>query len=106
LQQQPSQPRAGSPAIAPIDPARAHRRALDQGDEVVQQLAVAKYALSIGDTVRAMAAIDAALGTSRRTLTDLLNLLGPPDNPSFAGVLVRRTPAQRQPPAEPYEDGA
>jgi hypothetical protein len=75
----------------------AHKRGLRRSDEVVQQLTVAKYALTIGDTPRAMAAIDAALGTARRSLSDLLDLLNPPQRRQagdrFAGTMVRETAA-------------
>jgi hypothetical protein len=91
----PTNPSAtGPPADAAPDPGHAHRRALEHGDEVVQQLAVAKYALTVGDAVRAMAAVDAALSTSRRTLTDLLDLLSPPQPTSYAGALLRSRPAE------------
>jgi hypothetical protein len=74
----------------------AHKRGLRRSDEVVQQLAVAKYALTVGDIPRAMAAIDAALGTARRSLSDLLDLLNPPQQRqpgTFAGAMVRDTAA-------------
>jgi hypothetical protein len=67
--------------------------ALDRGDEIVQQLTIAKYALTVGDTVQAMDAIDAALTTSRGSLSELAGANGPPHNPTFAGALVRTTAA-------------
>jgi hypothetical protein len=80
---------------------RAHKRGLQRSDEVVQQLAVAKYALSVGDIPRAMAAIDAALGFARRSLTDLLTLVNPtpatPQQRRYAGAMVRETPADARP---------
>lgn len=78
------------------DESLAHKRGLQRSDEVVQQLAVAKYALTVGDIPRAMAAIDAALGTARRSLSDLLGLLNPPQQrqpATFAGSMVRDTAA-------------
>jgi hypothetical protein len=59
-----------------------HALALHREDEVVQQLAVAKYALTIGDMARAMAAIDAALATARRSLTQLLAVVGTVPSPA------------------------
>src|SRR5581483_2657204 len=80
---------------------RAHKRGLQRSDEVVQQLAVAKYALSIGDIPRAMAAIDAALEFARRSLSDLLPVLNPmPNTPQqrpYAGGMVRETAAGTRP---------
>jgi hypothetical protein len=67
----------------------AHRRALERGDDVVQALATAKYALTIGDTERAMRAIDTALDASRRTLAELLATMRPPGLLGYAGSLVR-----------------
>jgi hypothetical protein len=73
---------------------------LDRGDEIVQQLSIAKYALAVGDTEQAMDAIDAALTTSRGSLSDLAGADGPPDTPTYAGTLVRATPAASTTPAE------
>jgi hypothetical protein len=92
---------AASPRHLETDPDRAHRAALERGDEVVQQLAIAKYALTIGDTERAMAAIDAALATSRRSLTDLLRTVRSAHRPSLAGVLVRTIAAASSGPGRP-----
>lgn len=78
-------------------PDRAHRRAMELGDEVVQQLAVAKYALSVADVPRAISAIDAALGIARHSLSSLLDVVCPPDAFSRAGALVRH--ADVAPPA-------
>jgi hypothetical protein len=84
------------------DAEQAHRRALVRSDEIVQQLAVAKYALTVGATDRGMAAIDAALGIARQTLTDLLDMVNPPGAASYAGALVRDCPDDERPvpPAE------
>jgi hypothetical protein len=66
---------------------------IDQADELVQQLSIAKYALAVGDTEQAMDAIDAALTTSRSSLSELAETTGPPHHPTYAGALVRTTPA-------------
>jgi hypothetical protein len=84
-----------------VDAQHAHHRALARSDEIVQQLAVAKYALSIGEPARAMVAIDAALDFARQTLSDLLDLVSPPEATSYAGSMVRSLPAQLPPPAPP-----
>lgn len=62
---------------------------MEHGDEVVQQLTVAKYALSVGDQARAMDAIDDALGLARHALSKLLDIVCPPEGLSRAGALVR-----------------
>jgi hypothetical protein len=67
--------------------------ALERGDDIVQQLTIAKYALTVGDTEQAMDAIDAALTTSRGSLSELAGANGPPHNLTFAGALVRTTAA-------------
>jgi hypothetical protein len=67
--------------------------ALERGDEIVQQLTIAKYALTVGDTTQAMDAIDAALTTSRGSLSELAGTSGPPHNQTYAGALVRSTAA-------------
>jgi hypothetical protein len=61
---------------------------MHRADEVVQDLAAAKYALTVGDSDRAMAAIDGALATARLMLATLLDLVTPPDLPTYAGALV------------------
>jgi hypothetical protein len=86
------------------EPHRSHRRAMERGDEVVQQLAVAKYALSIGDQARTMAAIDAALDIARHSLSKLLDVVCPPESLTRAGALVRPAgggTAERPPPPTP-----
>jgi hypothetical protein len=98
-------PQAGHVSADSTDPQRAHRAALWQQDDVVQQLAVAKYALTVGDTARAMAALDAAIVTARLTLSDLLDLVATsevatPEPVGYRGKLVRRSAtsdAVRQP---------
>jgi hypothetical protein len=62
---------------------------LERSDNLVQQLAIAKYALTVGDTGQAMDAIDAALSTSRGSLSDLVR----PGGPLHDAALVRTTPA-------------
>jgi hypothetical protein len=70
----------------------------------VQQLAVAKYALSVADMERTMTAIDAALDTARRTLSDLLEVITPPQSATYGGKLLRNAPAAWDPPAQPTPD--
>jgi hypothetical protein len=65
------------------------RKRLERGDDVVQHLTVAKYALAVGDVAAADAAVDAALSSSRRTLTDLVDS---PSSSPRAGTLVRTEP--------------
>ncbi len=65
--------------------------ALERDDDLVQQLAIAKYALVAGDTEQAMGAIDAALTTSRESLTEHVG---------HAGGFVRSS-ATSSVPAEP-----
>jgi hypothetical protein len=67
--------------------------ALERGDEIVQQLSIAKYALVVGDTEQAMGAIDAALSTSRGSLSELADASAAPHHSTYAGALVRTTPA-------------
>jgi hypothetical protein len=62
---------------------------LEGSDNLVQQLSIAKYALTVGDTDQAMDAIDAALSSSRGTLSDLVR----PGGPLHDAALVRTTPA-------------
>jgi hypothetical protein len=69
------------------------RAALESGDELVQHLCIAKYALAAGDTDRAIAAVDAALEISRRSLSDLLDISSPSHARSHAGDLVRSSAA-------------
>lgn len=79
MQPQPLTPPNDGGAAAAED---LHLLALRREDEVVQQLAVAKYALTIADMERAMAAIDAALVMARRSLTQLLGVVGTTPGPS------------------------
>jgi hypothetical protein len=89
-----------APACPAVDPETAHRRELQRSDEVLQQLVVTKYALTIGDMPRAMAAIDAALRTARCSLNDLLVQLKPSDSAEsgYAGTMVREVAAGSRPP--------
>lgn len=96
MQVQSGEGSADPARLAGDDESRAHKRGLQRSDEVVQQLAVAKYALTVGDIPRALTAIDAALGTARRSLSDLLVLLNPPETaqpPTYAGAMVREAAA-------------
>jgi hypothetical protein len=82
-------------------PAEANGSALERGDEIVQQLSIAKYALAVGDTEQAMDAIDAALTTSRGSLSELAVANREPHNPTYAGSQLRSTPAAAPPPDQP-----
>jgi hypothetical protein len=104
VERQPIPSQAGLIRRATIDPQREHRAALERQDDVVQQLAVAKYALTVGDIERAMAAIDAALGTARRTLSDLLDMVAEPDSASYGGRLMRSSPATSTPAGQPTSE--
>lgn len=75
------------------DRRESHLEGFDTGDDLVQHLAVAKYALTVGDTERAMASIDAALALSRASLDQLVTAPGADAGRSFAGRLVRNNPA-------------
>ena len=68
-----------------LDPAVA----LDRSDDLVQQLAIAKYALVAGDTEQALGAIDAALTTSRESLTELAETNVLSAHAGHAGAFVR-----------------
>jgi hypothetical protein len=80
---------SASPSCPDAELEQARRAALESGDEVVQQLTIAKYALTVGDTARAMTAIDSALEVSRHSLTELLGTVRRPGMMGFAGALVR-----------------
>jgi hypothetical protein len=63
-----------------LEIAQSHIRrqqALEINDNVVQGLAVAKYAFDLGDMDRAKAAIEGTLGAARRIISDLLDEVGP-----------------------------
>lgn len=52
------------------------RQALEINDNVVQGLAVAKYAFELGNTEKAMSAVEGTLAASRRIISDLVEELG------------------------------
>ena len=52
------------------------RQALEINDNVVQGLAVAKYAFDLGDTDKARKAVEGTLAAARRIITDLLEEMG------------------------------
>lgn len=96
----------GAPGQAlDLDQADPRGAALERGDEIVQQLSIAKYALAVGDTEQAMDAIDAALTTSRGSLSELAGTNGPPHHPTYAGALVRTTAAAAVTSPEPAAAG-
>jgi hypothetical protein len=73
-----------------IDLNAAHREALQTSDDLVQHLAVAKYALAIGEVDLAASAVDAALSLSRAALSQHVEA---GRSSTYAGSLVRNTPA-------------
>jgi hypothetical protein len=78
--------------------ARRQQELLERGDDVVQQLTAAKFALALGDVAAADAAVDAALTHSRRNLTDLVDT---PELADHAGKLVRTEASGRVKPPRP-----
>jgi hypothetical protein len=72
--------------------------ALRLNDDIVQGLAVAKYALAAGDVATAADAVDATLGSAKNIVG---NLLRPRHGiqPVEPGDLVRMKPAGGSPPA-------
>jgi hypothetical protein len=72
---------------------RDHDAALALSDDLVQHLATAKYALSVGDTALAMDALDAALALSRASLGAQIEPTGPSSAQTYAGRMVRKSPA-------------
>jgi hypothetical protein len=78
--------------------ARRQQELLERGDNVVQQLTAAKFALALGDVAAADAAVDAALSQSRRSLTDMIDT---PELSDHAGKLVRTEPAGSAKPPRP-----
>jgi hypothetical protein len=68
------------------------RQALEINDEIVQGIAVARYAFAAGDEARGREALDATLASSRRLLTDLLAGAGP-ETRLRGGELIRERPA-------------
>ena len=69
------------------------RQALEINDNIVQGLAVAKYAMDAGDHDRAREAIELTLKSARQIVTDLLNDEGAANLKLGAGDLVRLEPA-------------
>jgi hypothetical protein len=67
--------------------------ALERGDDLVQALTVAKYALCASQLDTAAAAVDAALAMARHSLTELADVAG--SQSVLAASLVRRAPALR-----------
>ena len=71
------------------------RQALEINDNIVQGLAVAKYAFELGDDTMAKAALDRSLSAAKRIISDLLSELDA-DESLQAGLLVRDRPAGDQ----------
>jgi hypothetical protein len=105
-----AQPADEAEDVVELDQAETPSAALERGDDIVQQLSIAKYALAVGDTEQAMEAIDAALTTSRGSLTELAEVNAGADNPTYAGAFVRATAAGSSTPEptadEPHEPAA
>jgi hypothetical protein len=85
-------------------PATGFRHALERGDDLVQALTVAKYALWAGDLDKTVAAVDAALEMARHALTELTEAAG--NQSVLAASLVRRAPALGPAPSGPTEGAA
>jgi hypothetical protein len=83
-----------APALSPT-----YQDALELGDDLVQTLTIAKYALCVGDTAQAMEAIDSALADARRAITELVEATTDAAEP-LPGSVVRRTAASRNLPAQ------
>jgi hypothetical protein len=64
------------------------KQALEINDNVVQGLAVAKYAFEAGQTVEGMAAVEGTLAAARAIISNLLEEIGR-DQPLVPGSLVR-----------------
>jgi hypothetical protein len=87
--------RCNHPAALERD--RTSHAALERGDELVQQLAIAKYALSIGQTERSMRALDLALTLARSALSDLMDAVGPAHAPgTLRRTMAADLPEQRR----------
>jgi 3-oxoacyl-ACP reductase-like protein len=91
-------PAAATPVAADF------RGALERGDDLVQALTVAKYALHAHDLARAADSIDTALAMARRALTDLVETAG--SQSVLAASLVRRTSALDPTPTGPADEGS
>lgn len=70
---------------------RRHQ-ALEINDNVVQGLAVAKYAFDLGETEKAKEAIEGTLGAARKIISDLLDEVGA-DDVFGTAALTREKPA-------------
>jgi len=64
------------------------KQALEINDNIVQGLAVAKYAFEAGQTAEGMAAVEGTLGAARAIISNLLEEIGR-DQPLAPGALVR-----------------
>jgi hypothetical protein len=112
VQAQPDHPHGRTPRARDVDPDRAHQAALEREDDLVQQLVVAKYALSISRTGEAMDAVDSALSLARQSLSELLPAIEPAGpqrqtsapSAGYAGRLIRSS-ATGSGSAERYDEG-
>lgn len=86
------QTRAASLKLQVAESHLRRRQALEINDNIVQGLAVAKYAFELGDEVKAKASLDASLSAAKRIISELLEELEPGDN-LRAGFLIRDRPA-------------
>jgi signal transduction histidine kinase len=93
--------RAEAYSLRLTEHALRQRQALEINDNVVQGLAVAKYALDAGDDDRARQAVDRTLASARHIVTDLLQKPGGGDLKPGPGDLIRLDPAGAAA-AEPY----
>lgn len=84
--------RAGEMRLEIAESHIRRQQALEINDNVVQGLAVAKYAFDLGDMDRARDAITGTLGAARRIISDLLDEVGP-DEFFGTGSLTRDKPA-------------
>ena len=64
------------------------KQALEINDNIVQGLAVAKYAFELGDEKKGKASLDASLSAAKKIISELLDDLGP-DEEMLSGLLVR-----------------
>lgn len=71
------------------------RQALEINDNIVQGLAVAKYAFELGDDPKGKAALDRSLAAAKRIISDLLSELDSEET-LRAGLLVRDRPADHE----------
>jgi hypothetical protein len=72
--------------------------AIESGDDLVQLLTVAKYALEAGDTAQAMRSLDAAIAAARHTMTELSDaVVALEGDQTILGLALRSRPAQMPP---------